>query len=331
VQPLVNEVILFSRPKGGGAEGLRRMGVPSRTAEFMTIQSKIDEVTGFAYDLSRRRVRDDEMPPKVISVSRVNYLVGEVLNGGFLQFVHNSKWDRKFIAGVRSGLAAIGAREHLAVFEGAARVIEEAYTASGGKLDTSKFETTVAQLERNHFSNLKLTWRTKWVVGNSWTWGDRWQSAQILSARYIDEWRDVQHLPRAEYEAALDRLAARIPNLVARSQNSDDARPWEKNVIDRLVAQAFLSDIWYTSFSTRKYNGRNVWCWNFTVGKTPGQGHHQAIFVDGNAIMFKGNTDQIVSQRSAPEAILGSGLTSNAPEIEPGEEHPNIILAIANP
>jgi Domain of unknown function (DUF4375) len=330
VQPLVNEVILFSRPSSGGAAGLRRMGVPSPAAELMTIQSKIDEVTGFAYDLSRRHVRDDEIPPKVINVSRVNFFVGEVLNGGFLQFVHNSKWDRSFVAGVRGGLAAIGAREHLAVFEGAARVIEEAYAASGGKLDTSKFKATVTQLERKHFSNLKLTWRTGWIVGNSWTWGERWQSAQILSARYIDEWQDVQHLPRADYEAALDRIAARIPDLAARRQKSEDARPWEKNVIDRLVAEAFLSDIWYTSFSTREYNGRNVWCWNFTVGKTPGQGHHQAIFVEGNAIMFKGSTDQIVAQRPAPQAIPGSGFISNEPETEPGTKHSNIIL-IANP
>jgi hypothetical protein len=306
------------------------MGVPSPAAELMTIQSKIDEVTGFAYDLSRRHVRDDEMPPKVIHVSRVNFLVGEVLNGGFLQFVHNSKWDKNFLAGVRGGLAAIGAKEHLAVFEGASRLIDEAY-ASGGKLDTTKFKAAVDQLERKNLTNLKLTWRTRFMVGNSWTWGERWQCAQILSARYIEKWQGVQHLPRADYEDALDRIAARIPNLAARHQKSQDTRPWEKNVIDRLVAQAFLSDVWYTAFSAREYNGKNVWCWNFTVGKTPGQGHHQAIFVDGNAIMFKGNTDQIVAQRPTPEASPGSGVISNEPEMEPGTQHPNLVLKITNP
>jgi hypothetical protein len=307
------------------------MGVPSPAAELITIQSKIDEVTGFAYDLSRRHVRDDEMPPKVINVSRVNFFVGEVLNGGFLQFVHNSKWDRSFVAGVRGGLTAIGAKEHLAVFEGAARLIDEAYATNGGKLDTDKFKAAVTQLERKHFSNLKLTWRIRWIVGNSWTWGERWQSAQILSARYIEKWQGVQHLPRAEYEAALDRIAARIPDLAARHQKSEDARPWEKNVIDRLVAQAFLSDIRYSSFSTRDYNGRKVWCWNFTVGKTLGQGHHQTIFVDGRAIRLKGNDDEIVAQRPTPEATPGSGVISNEPEIEPGTQHPNIRFTIPNP
>lgn len=272
------------------------------------------------------------MPPKVIDVSRVNYLVGQVLNGGFLQFVHNSNWDRNFVAGVHRGLAAIGAREHLAVFEGAARLVDEAYANAGGQLDTGKFKATIQQLERKHLSNLRLTWRTGWIVGNGWTWGDRWQSAQLVSARYIQKWWGVKHLPHADYEAALDRLAARVPDLAARRQKSKDARPWEKKTIDLLVAQAFFSDIWYTAFTTREYDGKKVWCWNFTVGKTPGrQGHHQAIFVDGKAIMFKGDTDQIVAQRLAPEAAPGSGVVRNEPGMEPGTQHPNIMLMIANP
>jgi hypothetical protein len=65
---------------------MRRMGVPPLTTEFMEIQSKIDEVTEFAHDLWERHVRDDEMPPNVINVSRVNLLVGAVLGGGVLRF-----------------------------------------------------------------------------------------------------------------------------------------------------------------------------------------------------------------------------------------------------
>jgi hypothetical protein len=307
------------------------MGVPSRAAEFMTIQSKIDEVTGYAHDLSLRHVQDDEMPSKVINVSRVNYLVGQVLNGGFLQFVYNSQWDKSFVAGVRNGLAAIGAREHLAVFEGAARLIDEAYATGDGKFDTDKFEATVAQLEHKHLSNLKLTWRIRWIVNNSWTWGDRWQSVQILSARYIEKWQGVQHLPLADYEAALDKLAARLPDLAARRQKWKDARPWEKNIIDRFVAQIGLDYVWYTSFSEREYNSKRVWCWNFVVGRTVGEGHHQAIFVDGEAIIFEGRTDDIVARMPAPESASGSSVARNEPEGQPGADHPNLGMMIPNP
>jgi Domain of unknown function (DUF4375) len=343
MQPLVRDVILpaegsrvLERIKtglgiGGVADRMRRAGVAPLAAEFMEIQTKIDEVTGFAHGLWERHVRDDEMPTQVINVSRVNYLVGQVLNGGFLQFVKNSRWNKSFVGGARSGLAAIGATEHLDVFEGGARLIDDAYEKGGGKLDTDKFAAALDQLEREHLSNSKLSRRLSRSVDDSWKWGDRWQCAQMLSARYIAGWRGVRRVPAAAYPAALDRLAAGIPDLAARRQIREDARPWEKKTIDRLVAQAFLSDIWYTAFGTREHNGRKVWCWNFTVGKTPGQGHHQAIFVDGEAIMFEGDTDKIVARRPAPEGAPGSGVARNEPEQAPGTEGLNIIIRITNP
>jgi hypothetical protein len=321
MQPLVHEVILpeLIKPLLGmdsDTVSKRRMAVPPE------IQGKIDEVTGFAHDLWERHFKDAEMPTKVINVSRVNYLVGQVLNGGFLQFAHNCRWNKSFVDGVRSGLAAVGAVEHLVVFEGAACLIDEAYEKDGGKLDTDKsnedkFGETIDRLEREHLSNSKLSRRLGKRVNDSWTWGDRWESAQILNARYIDGWRDVQRVPPSAYPAALDKLAGRIPDLARRIQMREDARPWEKKAIDRLVAQASLSDIWYTTFSTRNHNGKKVCAWNFTVGRTPGQGHHQVVFVDGEAIMFKGSSDQIVTRMPAPECAPGSGVARNEPQQEP--------------
>jgi hypothetical protein len=297
VQPLISEVILFSRPSGGGAAGLRRMGVPSRAAEFIAAQSKIDEVTGFAHDLWLRHVRDDEMPPKVINVSRVNYLLGEILNGGFLQFVHNSNWNKSFVAGVRNGLAAIGAREHLAVFEGAARLIDEVYATGGRKLDTDKFEETFAQLERKQLSNLKLTWRIRRIVDNKWTRGDRWQSVQILSARYIKAWQGVLHLPHADYEAALDKIATRFPDIAARRQKWKDTRPWEKNLIDRFVSQIDLDYVWYTSFSPREYNKRR-----FGVGISLSGGRSARAITTSYSSTVRPSSSRVIPTRSSRES-----------------------------
>jgi hypothetical protein len=337
-RPLVRDVILPAEdshalePSGTGvAHRMRAMGVAPPAAAFMEVQTKIDEVTSFAHDLWERHVRDDEMPVEVINVSRVNYLVGQILNGGFLQFVRNSGWNRSFVDGVRSGLAAIGASEHLAVFDGAARLINEAYEKDGGNLDGKKFTEALDQLEHEQLSNSKLTRRLGRSVDDSWKWGDRWQCAQILSARYIAGWRGVQRVAAAAYPAALDKLAAGIPDLAARRQTREDARPWEKKTIDRLVAQAGLDGIWYTAFSAREHKGRKIWCWNFTVGKTPGQGHHQAIFADGEAIMFKGHTNEVVARMPAPEAAPESGVARNEPPGEPGSEGSNIVIRIASP
>ena len=69
----------------------------------------------------------------------------------------------------------------------------------------------------------------------------------------------------------------------------------------------------------------------FVVGRTPGEGHHQAIFVDGEAIMFKGRTGEIVARMPAPESAPGSGVARYEPEGDPGEQHPNVSINIGNP
>jgi len=327
---MIREIILFDRPSSSPEE-LMQMGVDQSAAEFMFIQSKVDQVTQFAHDLSLRHIRDDEMPEKVINVSRVNYLIGQILNGGFLQFVHNSKWDKTFIAGVRNGLAAIGAAEHLAVFDGATQIIDEAYEREDGKFDATRFSTSFDELEREHLSDSKLSQRLDMDVDDSWTRAERWQIAQVMNAVYIGTWDNVRRLPLADYEQALDRIAADVPDLEKRREEYEAARPWEKRTIDRFVAQIGLDYVWYTAFSAKEYNGKTVWCWNFVVGRTLGEGHHHAIFVDGEAIIFKGDTYEIAARIPAPESASGSGVARNEPEQEPGTQHPNISILIENP
>lgn len=327
---VIREIILFDRPSSSPEE-LMQMGVDQSAAEFMFIQSKVDQVTQFAYDLSLRHIRDDEMPESVINVSRVNYFIGQILNGGFLQFVHNSKWDKKFIAGVRNGLAAVGATEHLAVFDGAAQMIDEAYKRDDGKLDAARFCASFDELEHEHLSDSKLSQRLDMDVDDSWTWAERWQIAQVMNAVYIGTWDNVRRLPLADYEQALDRIVADVPGLEERRKEYEAARPWEKRAIDRFVARMGFDYVWYTTFSDREYSGRKVWCWNSSVGRTTGERHHQAIFVDGEAIIFKGDTDEIVARLPAPESASGSGMARNEPEGQPGAEHPNRVMLIANP
>jgi len=327
---MIREIILIDRPSSS-PEALMQMGVDQSAAEFMFIQSKVDEVTQFAHDLSLRYVRDDEMPESVINVSRVNYLIGQILNGGFLQFVHNSNWDKKFVAGVRNGLAAIGATEHLTVFDGAAKMIDEAYERDDGTLDAARFRASFDELEQEHLSDSKLSQRLDMDVDDSWTWELRWQIAQVMNAVYIGTWDNVRRLPLADYEQALDRMVADVPDVENRRQEYEAARPWEKRIIDRFVAQLGLDYVWYTAFSSREYNGRTVWCWNFVVGRTVGEGHHHAIFVDGEAIIFKGDTDEVAARMPAPEGASGSGVARNEPEQEPGTQHPNISILIDNP
>lgn len=141
------------------AERFRRMGFAPLAAEFMQAQTVIDEVTSFAHSLWERHVLDREMPEKVINVSRVNYLVGQILNGGFLQFVTNSGWNAEFVGGVRSGLQALEAAEHLAVFQGASRIVDVACETASREIDNDKFDASLDRLESEHLNNAKLSRR----------------------------------------------------------------------------------------------------------------------------------------------------------------------------
>jgi hypothetical protein len=330
MRQLVQQIVLREE-QSTSLRRWREMGLDERTAESFVHQSQIDQVTRFAHGLSLRYFHDEEMPIEIINVSRVNYLVGNVLNGGFLQFVQNSRWNKYHIDGTRSGLQAIGAAEHLAVFNGAAKLIDDAYENAGGKLDNSKFNAELEKLEKEHLSGEKLSKRLGLGVVRSWNWGDRWQSAQILSCRYIKNWPKVRRVNPKVYEVELDKLIAVIPDLEVRKRAREDARPWEKKAIDRLVKSAGLGNLWYTGFSPRLHNGKTVWCWNFTVGTTPGEGHHQAVFDDGEAVMFKGRTDVVVARISAPECAPNSGVGRNEPSHDPSIKTPNLSWNIPNP
>lgn len=286
----------------------------------------IDEVTSFAYGLSMRHFYDSEMPPEVIHVSRVSYLLGQVLNGGFWQFVENSGWATSFVDGVRSGLVAIGAVEHLAVFDGAAAMIDEGYRKDG-KIDIDRFNQLVDQLEEEHLAEAKLKSRLGNVSSKPWNWGDRWSALTPLMERYIAKLKNIRRVRYDRYEAELDKLTRLIPDLEQRKAGREEARPWEKKRIDQLVDLAGQSQLWYTGFSERQHDGQLLWAWNMRTNA----GHHQVIFHDGEAIMFSGRTDEIVARIPAPEQRPDSGVPSHQPAQQPGTLGKNIMLLITNP
>src|SRR3954451_15838582 len=55
----------------------------------------------------------------------VDYYLAEVNNGGFSQFVYNSRWADDVVGLVREGFKAIGAQQHLALFEKGARLVKK--------------------------------------------------------------------------------------------------------------------------------------------------------------------------------------------------------------
>src|SRR5688500_13945964 len=61
-------------------------------------------------------LREDEMAREALCSYYVDYLHCQVQNGGFAQFVWNSRWRPELNGMVREGLEQMGAAEHVAAF-----------------------------------------------------------------------------------------------------------------------------------------------------------------------------------------------------------------------
>ena len=79
---------------------------------------------GFLNALQGEYLRKDELSPDALLSYYVDYYLAQVNNGGFAQFVYNSSWHPVLIQYVRDGLEAMGATEHLALFNQSAVILD---------------------------------------------------------------------------------------------------------------------------------------------------------------------------------------------------------------
>lgn len=60
---------------------------------------------------------EEDLHPDSLLSYAVDFLHGQVRNGGFSQFLYNTRWNEGINARITQGLASMGATEHLAWFE----------------------------------------------------------------------------------------------------------------------------------------------------------------------------------------------------------------------
>ena len=78
----------------------------------------------FVNALLREQVRFEEMASDALRSYYVDYYLAQMENGGFSQFVYNSRWSPDLVRLVREGLAAIKAEQHLRLFEECCALLE---------------------------------------------------------------------------------------------------------------------------------------------------------------------------------------------------------------
>lgn len=251
------------------------------------IYSNIDVVNA----LFAEHLTHDEISSDALRSYYVDYFLAELNNGGFSQFVYNSRWG-KCIDYIRDGLAAMGANKHLELFGVASQQMNnrpgieglERFLASGYFGDNAERDVL------NEFNEGFFT------LGDS-------EDLTELNAVWLRGLPHLVALSQSEIEEEIARRAAAIPDRDVRIAEALAAEPRFMKVIRGLCAASGQElDCVTAGDPSNKYNGKQVTAWHFLTD----QGHHHMIDLDGKAVMFKGHTDEVVCEMDAgPE--FGTG------------------------
>lgn len=154
----------------------------------------------------------DELSIQALQSYYVDYFQAQVDNGGFTQFVYNSRASDTVAQLVHDGLAAMGAQLHVSAFDEGARLLKEAGRRGRDALLATDYGSS-SRL-RTRLAKLSPTF-------------DRARAAENLTelnARWLLADPDVVVLPRDQIEAHIAASVATIPDIDDRRRRRATAR-----------------------------------------------------------------------------------------------------------
>lgn len=207
----------------------------------------------------------------------VDYYLRQVENGGFSQFIYNSKRAEPAMTFLRQGLKSIGAHRHRALLEEG-----ESLTDSLGSRIRKFFASDYFGKNRERDRLDSITKRFYEL--------DKTENLERLNAAWL---RSHPRLVSVSSAAIQEQVALRAKALPDRPQREAAARAGEyvglKN-IRALCAAAGQEFVSLNAGAAHQHEGRMVFAHHFSTDK----GHHFMIEVDGRSILFDGTTKQQV-------------------------------------
>lgn len=312
------------------------IGQGVRRDQFIQCLDLVWEVQKVAYWMSRRFVRDEEMPRPLMHVTRIAYFIDTAFDYRWERFLGEEQCVKSLTAEFTEALEIVGAAEHAdLVREIGAYSVAISRNISDQERVFDMCQDEILRLRDVHLSASKLDRRYPEVCGK---WEERpdelhdlrWSAPVFLCARYIDSLPIFRRVATEIYAAELDHLVDAIPEIAARRREYEASREWEKKAIERVMGTNEDTTN-YTLFGIRHWKGRGNWEWNFGTWNGSDWIHHSAVFVDGEIIVFEGATNKVVTSAAAPECAVGSHVPSNAPsEPPPGQLGFNTRYKIGN-
>ncbi len=224
----------------------------------------------FINALQQEFVTIEELSQDALRSYYVDYYLAQINNGGFAQFVYNSRWHPTMIGYVRDGLAKMGATRHLKLFEQSAAILnrfspQQLESFFEGEFFGENQERDILNAFNSAFYSL-----------------NEQEDLIVLNSRWLQTHPERIVLPQKELEVEVTRRAAAIPNREERLAQARADEPRYYKLVRALCAQTgqVLNDI--TAGSPETYEEQNYLAWHFLTD----QGHHYMIDTGTEGLMF---------------------------------------------
>lgn len=258
--------------------------VDSTDPDYDIVQANID----FLNDLLAQYIRFDEMSPEALRSYKVDYYLAQMENGGFPQLVFNSRWHVDSVRLIREGLAAIGAKKHLALFEEGSRLVD-----SLGEARLKKFLATTIHDYGESTERAALE-----GIDDRFFALDKMENLRDLNRVWLRAHPLLAPASAERIAAEVRRRGEELPDRAKRIAAAEAAAPRYMKLIRALVAKAGQRlDRVTVGDPTREFAGAPTTAWYFLTDR----GLFHMVDVGGIAIMFRGrSTTDRVCEIDAP-------------------------------
>ena len=225
----------------------------------------------------RALLRADEIAVEAVQSYYVAYFDAQVNNGGFSQFVYNSRWNEQVVRHVRAGLIAMAANRDM--FEAGADFIAHA----GG-------EWLERYFAGDYFGDNPARDKLDQAVPG--------EIAATLAGSHATWLRALPNLviaDAADIAAEIERRAIALPDRAARIEKSRAAEPRGLRLTRALCERAGHVFERRTAAAQRSLDGVKLWCYFFLTDRGP----HFMIDLGTRAMMFATDRSEVIDASTA--------------------------------
>jgi len=277
---------------------------PTKDSIVVLASSLTDEESGdiiqsniaFVDMLVEEYLERKEIAPDALRSYNVDLFLAEFENGGFSQWVYNTRWNKDIISDVREGLKAMGAKKYLKAFEKGAKLVEavdkEKLTAylDGGYFhdpDNDEEEEDPVDWERVEEA-INKAGETEDIYELHVTWLRNHPFLVLMESE------EAMREEARRRGAALPDRAQRIAKAAANEYRHIKLM----RALCKEAGQEF--DRWTGSDKKYDYEGDQVIAYYFLTD----EGGHHMIELDGRAIMLRNDSkDEVCSIDAPPDEV----------------------------